>query len=129
MWGEAQGKLTEVASEHNMPSPQVNFSHRSFPPRVVDDRIPTKEKYYPISYLPLNMATPEWKKKPRGAMKLPVKHAKFFICKQNVPCTIECTMIFKEVIDKIYHVKTPQEHTLTKHCVENKHYLFYFTRD
>ena len=79
MWEEAQGKLSKVASEHNMPSPQVNFGQRRLPPRVVDDRIPTKEKYYPINYLPLTMAKPKWRKDPRGSMKLPVKHAKFYL--------------------------------------------------
>ena len=126
MWEEAQRKFSEVASEHNMPSPKVNFCQRRLPPQMLDDKRPTNERYYPINYLPVTMAKPNWRRDPRGSMSLPVKHAKCFICKQNVRWKIDCTMTCNEVINKLYRAKTPQEHTLTKHCVENKHCLFYF---
>ena len=121
MWEKAQVKYLKAASEHHMPSPQVHVGKMRFPPCVVDDRIPSNEKYYPINYINLTMEKPKWRKDPRVEMELTVKHAQFFICKQKVTWKIEHTMTCNNVINKLYRAKTPQEHTLPKHCFENKH--------
>ena len=71
-WVQTQ-KKSEVASEHNMPVPRLNFGQRKLPPGVLNDRISTNEQYYPINYLPFKSEKPSWKNDPRGSIELPQK--------------------------------------------------------